>query len=131
MLFECTECHDALDTDEMWCGECNPPSDKPTYKLKEIKMNIRPLHDRVVIRQDEIVEQTLSGIIIPTQAQEKQYRGTVVAVGPGAWDDKGQRLPLQVAVGDKVLYGRYAAQEVKLEGETLVIIKETEVFAVV
>lgn len=149
MWYKCTGCGDELDMSQMLCGECNPPSSEPTYVLKENQsmnccdgncgacdvatfstLNIKPLHDRVVIKQDAVEEQTVSGIIIPTQAQEKQYRGTVLAVGPGAWDSNGQRVEMSVAVGDKVLYGKYAAQEVKVEGETYLIVKEAEVYAV-
>lgn len=153
MWYKCTGCGDELDMSQMLCGECNPPSSEPTYVLKEnqsmnccdgncvntdpqlvkdavVAQRLKPLHDRVVIKQDAVEEQTVSGIIIPTQAQEKQYRGTVLAVGPGAWDSNGQRVEMSVAVGDKVLYGKYAAQEVKVEGETYLIVKEAEVYAV-
>ena len=94
-------------------------------------MDIRPLHDRVVVRRIEEGEQTIGGIIVPDRAKEKPQRGTVVAVGGGRLTDEGQRIPLDVKPGDLVLFGKYTSQEVTLDGEDLLVLREDEVFAVI
>jgi chaperonin GroES len=94
-------------------------------------MGFRPLHDRVVIRRVEAEEKTLGGIIIPDTAKEKPMEGEVVAVGPGARDESGKVQPLDVKVGDRVLFGKWSGTEVKLDGEDLIIMKEADIMGVV
>ena len=94
-------------------------------------MNIRPLHDRVVVRRMEEERKTASGIIIPDNAAEKPDQGEVLAVGPGKTNDKGEIKALSVKVGDKVLFGKYSGQTVKVDGEELMVMKEDDLFAVV
>lgn len=93
-------------------------------------MNIRPLHDRVVVRRLE--EDTLSagGIVLPDTASEKPSQGEVLAVGPGKTDDNGKTHAVNVAVGDKIIFGQYAGSTVKIEGEELLILSENEIFGV-
>ena len=93
-------------------------------------MSFRPLHDRVLIRPLDDDEKTAGGIIIPDTAKEKPIQGKILAVGPGARDEKGKTTPLDVKVGDKVLYGKWAGTEVKIDGEDLVIMKESDVMGV-
>ena len=93
-------------------------------------MGFRPLHDRVVIRRVEAEEKTLGGIIIPDTAKEKPMEGEVVAVGPGARDESGKVQALDVKVGDRVLFGKWSGTEVKLEGEELIIMKESDIMGV-
>jgi chaperonin GroES len=94
-------------------------------------MNIRPLHDRVVVRRVEAETTSAGGIIIPDNAQEKPIQGEVVAVGDGAMLDNGQRRALDVAVGDRVLFGKYSGTEVRLDGEDLLVMRESDIMAVV
>ena len=93
-------------------------------------MKFRPLHDRVVVRRIEEDERTRGGIIIPDTAKEKPQQGEIVAVGPGAPDDKGKVQPLDVKPGDRVLFGKWSGTEVKLDGEELLIMKESDVLGV-
>ncbi len=93
-------------------------------------MNFRPLHDRVLVRRIEEDEKTASGIIIPDTAKEKPMQGEVLAVGPGARDEKGKVVPLDVKVGDRVLFGKWSGNEVKIDGDELAIMKETEIMGV-
>ena len=92
-------------------------------------MNIRPLHDRIVVRRTEEEQKTAGGISLPGSAQEKPQQGTVLAVGNGQITENGVR-PLEVKVGDKVLFGQYAGQTVKVDGEELLIMKESDVLGV-
>ncbi|PID49458.1 MAG: co-chaperone GroES [Proteobacteria bacterium] len=94
-------------------------------------MNIRPLHDRVVVRRMEEERKTAGGIIIPDNATEKPDRGQVVAAGPGKYGDDNERMPLQVKVGDAVLFGKYAGTTVKVDGEELLIMREEDILAVI
>jgi len=94
-------------------------------------MNFRPLHDRVVVRRIESDTKTKGGIIIPDTAKEKPQEGEVVAVGPGARDDNGAVQPLDVKAGDRVLFGKWSGTEVKLDGEDLLIMKESDIMGVV
>ena len=94
-------------------------------------MKIRPLHDRIVVRRMEEERKTASGIIIPDSATEKPDRGEVLAVGPGKAGDNGERMPLQVKVGDKVLFGKYAGTTVKVDGEELMLMEESDILAIV
>ena len=95
-------------------------------------MNLKPLGDRVVVKASEAEEQTKSGLFIPDTAKEKPQKGTVVAVGEGRWDDEGKkRIPLDVKVGDVVIYGKYGGTEIKVEGEDLLILSDRDIYAVV
>lgn len=95
-------------------------------------MKVRPLHDRVLLRREEEETKTASGIIIPDTAKEKPIIATVVAAGPGAFNEDGdERIPLDVKEGDKVLISKWAGTEVKLDGEELVIVKESDILAIV
>ena len=94
-------------------------------------MNFRPLHDRVVVRRIESDTKTKGGIIIPDTAKEKPQEGEVVAVGPGARDENGQIQALDVKAGDRVLFGKWSGTEVKLDGEDLLIMKESDIMGVV
>ena len=93
-------------------------------------MKFRPLHDRVVVRRIEEDERTRGGIIIPDTAKEKPQQGEVVAVGPGAPDEKGKVQPLDLKPGDFVLFGKWSGTEVKLDGEDLLIMKESDILGV-
>ena len=93
-------------------------------------MKFRPLHDRVVVRRIEEDERTKGGIIIPDTAKEKPQQGEIVAVGPGARDEKGQVVALDVKPGDRVLFGKWSGTEVKIDGEELLIMKESDVLGV-
>ena len=94
-------------------------------------MQFRPLHDRVLVRRIEAEEKTAGGIIIPDTAKEKPQEGEVVAVGPGARDDAGKIQPLDVKAGDRILFGKWSGTEVKIDGEDLLIMKESDVLGVV
>ena len=94
-------------------------------------MNFRPLHDRVVVRRLEAEEKTAGGIIIPDTAKEKPMEGEVVAVGPGARDETGKLVPLDVKSGDRILFGKWSGTEVKLDGEELLIMKEFDIMGIV
>ncbi len=93
-------------------------------------MNIRPLHDRVVVRRLEEDAMSAGGIVLPDTASEKPSQGEVLAVGPGKVDDNGDRQALDVAVGDKIIFGQYAGSTVKVDGEELLILGESEIFGV-
>ena len=94
-------------------------------------MKFRPLHDRVVVRRVESEAKTAGGIIIPDTAKEKPQEGEIVAVGPGARDEAGKLVPLDVKAGDRILFGKWSGQEVKVDGEDLIIMKETDILGVV
>ncbi|HWA79580.1 MAG TPA: co-chaperone GroES [Acetobacteraceae bacterium] len=94
-------------------------------------MKFRPLHDRVVVRRLSAEEKTAGGIIIPDTAKEKPMEGEVVAVGPGARNDKGELVELDLKPGDRVLFGKWSGTEVKLDGEELLIMKESDVMGVI
>jgi chaperonin GroES len=93
-------------------------------------MQFRPLHDRVVVRRIEEDERTPGGIIIPDTAKEKPQQGEVIAAGPGARDEKGQIQPLDVKAGDRILFGKWSGTEVKIDGEELLIMKESDILGV-
>ena len=93
-------------------------------------MNARPLHDRILVQRIEEGEQKVGGIIIPDSAKEKPQQGKVVAVGNGKVKDDGSRIPLDVKSGDHILFGKYSGQEIKLDGEEYLIMREDEVLAV-
>ena len=102
-------------------------------KDENAKLNLRPLADRVVIESVEEDEQTFAGgkLVLPETAKEKPQKGLILAIGPGRTDDDGKRLPMDVKVGDLVLYAKYAGTEVKIEGRKLLILKESDILAVV
>jgi chaperonin GroES len=93
-------------------------------------MKFRPLHDRVVVRRIEADERTKSGIIIPDSAKEKPSEGEIIAVGPGGRDEAGKLVPLDVKAGDLVLFGKWSGTEVKIDGEDLIIMKESDILGV-
>ena len=95
------------------------------------KTKFRPLHDRVVVRRVESEEKTKGGIIIPDTAKEKPQEGEVVAVGTGARDEAGKLVPLDVKAGDRVLFGKWSGTEVKLNGEDLLIMKESDIMGII
>ena len=94
-------------------------------------MKFRPLHDRVVVKRVEEEGKTKGGIIIPDTAKEKPMEGEIVAVGPGARDDKGTLVPLDVKKGDRILFGKWSGTEIKLDGEDLLIMKESDIMGIV
>jgi chaperonin GroES len=93
-------------------------------------MQFRPLHDRVVVKRVAEEEKTKGGIIIPDTAKEKPMEGEIVAVGPGARDEKGTLIPLDVKVGDRILFGKWSGTEVKLDGDDLLIMKESDIMGI-
>jgi len=95
------------------------------------KTKFRPLHDRVVVRRINAEEKTKGGIIIPDSAKEKPQEGEVIAVGPGGRDESGKLIPIDVKVGDRVLFGKWSGTEVKLDGEELLIMKESDIMGVI
>jgi chaperonin GroES len=95
------------------------------------KSKFRPLHDRVVVRRIEAEEKTAGGIIIPDTAKEKPQQGEVIAVGPGGRDEAGKLIPIDLKVGDKVLFGKWSGTEVKLDGQELLIMKESDIMGVI
>lgn len=95
-----------------------------------VRMKLRPLHDRVVVRRVKEEEKTKGGIIIPDNAKEKPQEGVVVAVGAGAFGDDNERIPLDVKKGDRVLFGKWSGTEVKVDGEDLLIMKESDIMGV-
>ena len=94
-------------------------------------MKFRPLHDRVVVRRLDAEEKTAGGIIIPDTAQEKPMEGEIIAVGPGARNEQGQIVALDVKAGDRILFGKWSGTEVKLDGEELLIVKESDIMGVI
>jgi chaperonin GroES len=94
-------------------------------------MNFRPLHDRVLVRRVTAEEKTAGGIIIPDTAKEKPQEGEVIAVGPGARDENGQIQALDVKVGDRILFGKWSGTEVRIDGEDLLIMKESDIMGVI
>ncbi len=94
-------------------------------------MSFRPLHDRVVVRRLDAEEKTAGGIIIPDTAKEKPMEGEVIAAGPGARNETGALVPLDVKAGDRILFGKWSGTEVKLDGEDLLIMKESDIMGVI
>ena len=94
-------------------------------------MKFRPLHDRVLVRRIEAEEKTAGGIIIPDSAKEKPSEGEIVAVGEGTRDEDGDRIPLDVKAGDRILFGKWSGTEVKVDGEDLLIMKESDVLGII
>jgi chaperonin GroES len=94
-------------------------------------MKVRPLHDRLLVKRIEEEEKTAGGIIIPDTAKEKPSQGKVIAIGPGTRDDSGKLVPLEVKKGNRVLFGKWSGTEVKIEGEELLIMKESDVMGII
>ena len=94
-------------------------------------MKFRPLHDRVVVKRIQEDMKTAGGIIIPDSAQEKPMQGEVIAVGPGVRDEDGERVPLDVKAGDTILFGKWSGTEVKIDGQELLIMKESDIMGVI
>ena len=94
-------------------------------------MNVRPLHDRIIVKRLEEEEQRVGGIIIPDTAKEKPQQGRVIAAGGGKTTDEGKRLPMDVKAGDTILFGKYSGQEIKLDGQEYLIMREEEVLGVI
>ena len=94
-------------------------------------MKVRPLHDRLLVKRIEEEEKTTGGIIIPDTTKEKPSQGKVIAIGPGTRDDSGKLLPLDVKKGNRVLFGKWSGTEVKIEGEELLIMKETDIMGII
>ncbi len=94
-------------------------------------MKFRPLHDRVVVRRVQSEEKTSGGIIIPDTAKEKPQEGEITGVGPGARDEAGKLVPLDVKVGDRILFGKWSGTEVKIDGEELLIMKESDIMGII
>jgi len=95
------------------------------------KTNFRPLHDRVVVRRIEADEKTKGGIIIPDTAKEKPSEGEIIAVGPGGRDENGKLIPIDLKIGDRILFGKWSGTEVKLDGDDLLIMKESDIMGVI
>ncbi len=95
------------------------------------KTKFRPLHDRLVVRRITALEKTKGGIIIPDTAQEKPSEGEAIAVGPGGRDENGKLIPIDIKTGDRVLFGKWSGTEVKLDGEDLLIMKESDIMGVI
>src|SRR5216684_4225478 len=96
-------------------------------KAKEDRMKFRPLHDRVVVKRIDAEDKTAGGIIIPDSAKEKPSQGEITAVGPGGRDEAGKLIPIDLKVGDRVLFGKWSGNEVKLDGQELLIMKESDI----
>ena len=94
-------------------------------------MHFRPLHDRVLVRRIDAEEKTAGGIIIPDTAKEKPQEGEIIAAGPGARNEQGQLVPLDVKIGDRVLFGKWSGTEVKIDGQDLLIMKESDLLGIV
>jgi chaperonin GroES len=113
-------------------GEANPQVLTFSNRFKEVDaVNIRPLHDRVLVKRVEQEEQIRGGIIIPDTAKEKPQEAEVIAVGPGKLSDEGKRAPMDVQAGDRVLMGKYSGSEIKIDGNDYVILREDEILAVI
>ena len=94
-------------------------------------MKFRPLHDRVVVKRIEAEEKSAGGIIIPDTAKEKPSQGEIIAVGPGGRDESGKLIPIDVKAGDRVLFGKWSGTEIKLDGEDLIIMKESDIMGII
>jgi chaperonin GroES len=122
-------------------GECQPAVGRPLQDIREEtstfttdgeqSMNVRPLHDRIIVSRLDEGEQRVGGIIIPDSAKEKPQQGKVIAAGNGKSKDDGKRIPLDVKAGDTILFGKYSGQEIKLDGEEYIIMREDEVLGVI
>jgi chaperonin GroES len=118
----------ALRRSRFGCGAEEPQN---CLSEEESDMTFRPLHDRILVRRIEADEKTAGGIIIPDTAKEKPQEGEVIATGPGGRDESGQLQPLDVKVGDRILFGKWSGTEIRLKGEDLLIMKEADVMGVI
>jgi len=109
----------------------HPPSKCQKVEVDIVSVNIKPLEDRIVVKALEAEQTTASGLVIPDTAKEKPQEGEVLSVGPGRIDDNGNRVPLDVSVGDKVIYSKYGGTEVKYAGEEYLILSARDVLAIV
>jgi chaperonin GroES len=109
----------------------DPPPRSRADEEAMAKLKFRPLHDRVVVKRIDAEEKSAGGIIIPDTAKEKPSQGEVVAVGPGGRDEAGKLIPIDIKVGDRVLFGKWSGTEVKLDGDELLIMKESDIMGVV
>ena len=112
-------------------NDSQPIRDIPEGGGQQVSVSIKPLEDRIVVKALEAEQTTASGLVIPDTAKEKPQEGEVLAVGPGRIDDNGNRVPLDIAVGDKVIYSKYGGTEVKYSGEDLLVLSARDVLAVV
>jgi chaperonin GroES len=110
---------------------CNRVQPAARWMRNNRGMNVRPLHDRIIVQRLDEGEQKIGGIIIPDSAKEKPMQGKVLAVGSGRMTDDGKRIPLDVKAGNLILFGKYSGQEIKLDGTEYLIVKEDEVLAVI
>jgi chaperonin GroES len=108
----------------------NRPATQPFKGTVMAKTKFRPLHDRVVVKRIDAEEKTKGGIIIPDSAKEKPSQGEITAVGPGGRDESGKLIPIDLKAGDRVLFGKWSGTEVKLDGEELLIMKESDIMGV-
>src|SRR3954452_4732262 len=104
---------------------------RSAHQTRRTLMKFRPLHDRVVVRRVDAEEKTKGGIIIPDTAKEKPQEGEVIAAGPGARDESGKIVPLEVKAGDRILFGKWSGTEVRIDGEDLLIMKESDIMGIV
>jgi chaperonin GroES len=111
-------------------GHTYTAATKGAKELREISMTFRPLHDRVVVKRIDADEKSTGGIIIPDTAKEKPSQGEITAVGPGGRDEAGKLIPIDLKVGDHVLFGKWSGTEVKIEGVELLIMKESDIMGV-
>jgi len=116
----------------IWIVKAQPPAQRTSlHHLGAIPMKFRPLHDRVVVRRLKAEEKTAGGIIIPDTAAEKPMEGEVLSVGPGVRNEQGQLVALDVKAGDRILFGKWSGTEVKLDGEELLIMKESDIMGII
>jgi len=108
-----------------------PKKARPSNNLRRTAMKFRPLHDRVVVKRIDAEEKTAGGIIIPDTAKEKPSQGEIVAVGPGGRDESGKLIPIDLKIGDTVLFGKWSGTEVKIDGQDLLIMKESDIMGVI
>src|SRR3954453_4723223 len=113
------------------CESCQNEKFKHIEDFKEDSMKFRPLHDRVVVKRIDAEEKTAGGIIIPDTAKEKPSQGEIIAVGPGGRDESGKLIPIDLKVGDTILFGKWSGTEVKIDGQDLLIMKESDVMGVI
>src|SRR3954454_20620728 len=112
------------------CESCQNEKVQHIEGFKEDSMKFRPLHDRVVVKRIDAEEKTAGGIIIPDSAKEKPSQGEITAVGPGGRDEAGKLIPIDLQVGDRVLFGKWSGTEVKIDGQELLIMKESDIMGV-
>src|SRR3954452_2850206 len=121
-----------MEAEDFVYGTCfiTTANPKAIFKNKEDRMKFRPLHDRVVVKRIDAEEKTAGGIIIPDSAKEKPSQGEILAVGPGGRDESGKLIPIDLQVGDRVLFGKWSGTEVKIDGQELLIMKESDIMGV-